>query len=309
MIIDYHAHLLNEDLPNPRYWEGYVKFAAAVANRPEERIWNRIKDTWDLSGGLVVKDMDEAGIDKSVISLCDFGLCTEIGEGKYNIEEQNRLYADVAAKYPDRLIAFFGIDPRRPRAHRLFEKGVKEWGMKGLKLLPPTGFFPNDKQVYPLYAKAEDLGVPVLVHTGPETIPLLSRYGQPLYLDEVCNHFPDLKIVAAHAAYCWWEELAELASNKANLYLDLASWQTRTRRRKDIDFYRTLRKILNTVGARRVLFGSDFPSMRLYMSQKDWVDVFKNIPEYVAEAGIEFKPEEIDLVLGGTAASILGLKG
>ncbi len=100
----------------------------------------------------------------------------------------------------------------------------------------------------------------------------------------------------------------ELASNKSNLYVDLASWQTKTRRRKDIEFYRTLRTILDRIGARRVLFGSDFPSMRLYMSEKDWVGVFQEIPDYVKEAGIEFKPEEIDLILGGTAAKVLGLQ-
>jgi hypothetical protein len=308
MIIEFHAHLFDENLPNRRYWEGYVKFAVAVANRPEERVWNRIKDTWDLTGELILKDMDEASVDKAVISVCDFGLCPEIGEGAYTIEEVNKLYADVAAKYPDRLIAFFGIDPRRPRAHKLFEIAVKEWGMKGLKLLPPTGFYPNDKEAYPLYAKAEELGVPALIHTGPETIPLFSKYGHPIYLDEVCNSFPDLKIVAAHAGYCWWEELVELASNKSNLYIDLAAWQTRTRRRKDIEFYRTLRTILDRIGARRVLFGSDFPSMRLYMSLKDWVGVFKEIPGYVKEAGVEFKIDEIELILGGTAAKILGLR-
>jgi len=307
MIIDVHAHLFNEDLPNRRYWEGYVKFAAAVANTPEERIWNRIRDTWDLSGELIINDMNEAGIDKSVILVCDFGLCPEIGEGKYSIEEQNRLYVDVAAKYPNRLIPFFGIDPRRPRAHKLFEHAVKEWGMKGLKLLPPTGFYPNDKEVYPLYAKAEELGVPVLIHTGPETIPLYAKYGQPILLDEVCNYFPDLKIIAAHGGYCWMEELVVLASNKTNLYIDLAAWQTRTWRRKDLEFYKTLRHVLNIIGAQRVLFGSDWPPTRLYMSQKDWVDVFREIPDYVREAGVEFRPEEIGLILGGTATKILGL--
>jgi predicted TIM-barrel fold metal-dependent hydrolase len=308
MIVDFHVHVFNEELPNRKYWEGYVKFAAAVANRPEERIWNRIRETWDLTGELALKDMNEGGIDKSVISVCDFGLCPEIGEGKYTIAEQNKLYAELGKKYPDRFISFFGIDPRRPGAYKLFDRAVKEWGMKGLKLLPPTGFFPDDKEVYPLYAKAEELGVPLLIHTGPETIPLLSKYGWPIYLDEVCNSFPDLKIVAAHLAYCWWEELVELASNKTNLYVDLASWQTKTRRRKDMEFYRTLRAVLNGIGARRVLFGSDYPSMRLYMSQKDWVGVFKEIPAYVREAGIEFKQEEIDLVLGGTASKLLGLE-
>jgi predicted TIM-barrel fold metal-dependent hydrolase len=308
MIIDIHAHIFSEDLPNRNYWDGYVKFAAAVANRPEERIWNRIKETWDLSGELIISDMDEAGIDKSIIMVADFGLTLGIGEGKYSLEEQNKIYADLAAKYPDRLIAFFGIDPRRPGAHRQFERAVKEWGMGGLKLLPPTGFYPNDKEVFPLYAKAEELGVPVLIHTGPETIPLFSKYGQPIYLDEVCNYFPDLNIIAAHGGYCWMEELIDLASNKTNLYIDLAAWQTKTRRRKDIEFYKTLRHVLNTIGARRVLFGSDWPPMRLYMSQKDWVNVFKEIPDYVKEAGIEFKDEEIDLVLGGTAAKVLGLE-
>ncbi len=182
---------------------------------------------------------------------------------------------------------------------------MREWGMKGLKLLPPTGFYPNDKEVYPLWAKAEELGLPVLIHTGPETIPCFSKYGRPILLDEVCNYFPDLKIIAAHGGYCWNEELLDLASNKNNLYIDLASWQMKTKRRKDIEFYRQLRHCFDMIGARRVCFGSDWPPTRLYMSQKDWVNVFKEIPEAVKQAGIEFKPEEIDLVLGGTAASIL----
>ena len=194
--------------------------------------------------------------------------------------------------------------------------------MKGLKLLPPTGFYPNDKEVYPLYAKAEELGVPVLVHTGPETIPLYSKYSQPIYLDEVCNYFPDLKIIAAHAGYCWMEELIVLASNKTNLYIDLAAWQTKIRRQKkeetpeeierrqrqNTEFYKTLRHILNTIGARRVLFGSDWPPMRLYMSQKVWVNVFREVPDYVREAGIEFREGEMDLILGGSAAKVLGLE-
>ena len=50
-----------------------------------------------------------------------------------------------------------------------------------------------------MYEKAQELGLPVMVHTGPEPKPLYSRHCQPVYVDDVAADFPDLTIILAHA--------------------------------------------------------------------------------------------------------------
>src|SRR5450759_3908894 len=69
------------------------------------------------------------------------------------IEEQNRMVAEASAKFPDRLVSFFSIDPRREGAVDLFSRAIEDWGMKGLKLHPASGFYPYEEFCYPLYEK------------------------------------------------------------------------------------------------------------------------------------------------------------
>lgn len=308
MIIDIHTHLMSQDFFSKAYWDNWVELSSALSGRPAERIKVRLTEMWDESGDLLIKDMDEAGIDKSVISVADYGLARGIGEGKYSIRELNKIYAEIARKHPARLIAFVGIDPRREEALQLVEEGAREWGMKGLKLLPPAGFYPNDKRCYSLYEKVAEWRMPVLVHTGPETMPLYSKYCYPIYLDEVASDFPKLKVILAHAGSCWWPEALNIASTKPNVYLDLAGWQSKARRGAVEQFYKPLRIILDTIGASRVLFGSDWPALRLFMSQSKWVKAFQEPPQEVKAAGIRFTNEEVEAILGGNASAILSIQ-
>lgn len=304
MIIDIHAHLMSRDYPARGYWDGWVRLGEALSGIPAERIRRRLPEMWDSSGDMLVKEMDEANIDKSVIFPADFGLA--IGEAAVSIEEQNRIHAQAVARHPDRLIAFVGVDPRRKEAVKLLEKGVKEWGMKGLKLLPCAGFYPNDKAFYPLYEKALKLKIPVLIHTGPEIPPFHSKYGRPVYVEDVALDFPDLTFIMAHAGgLAWWTEAVSIAANNTNIFFDLAAWQPGIL--NPLDFYSTLRKMVSTVRS-RVLFGSDWPAVKLLVSQARWIKAFKEPPNVVAAAGIKFTPEEQEAILGGNAMTVLGLK-
>ena len=113
----------------------------------------------------------------------------------------------------------------------MLQRAVSELGVVGLKIHPAAGFFPNDPVVYPMYHKALDLGLPVMVHTGPEPKPLYSRHCQPVYLDDVAADFPDLTIIMAHAGLsAWWQE-AGIASVCPNIYLDISGWQPSARLR------------------------------------------------------------------------------
>ena len=84
--------------------------------------------------------------------------------------------------------------------------------------------FPNDRVVYPMYEKALELEIPVMVHTGPEPKPLYSRHCQPVYVDDVAADFPDLDIILAHAGLsAWWQEAAGIASVTAAPCVTLGS--------------------------------------------------------------------------------------
>jgi predicted TIM-barrel fold metal-dependent hydrolase len=56
-----------------------------------------------------------------------------------------------------------------------------------------------------------------------------------------------------------------------------------------------------------VLFGSDYPFLKLLINQERWVRAFTEIPISVRKQGIEFKDEEIEGIMGGNAAGLLGL--
>ena len=106
------------------------------------------------------------------------------------IEEVNRLTGEMVRRHPGRLYFNCGVDPRRKNALAIVEKAAKEWGAVGLKLHPATGWYPNDREVYPIYRKCVELGLYVDFHTGPMYPPMKSKYSHPIHLDEVAAIFP-----------------------------------------------------------------------------------------------------------------------
>lgn len=308
MIVDVHCHLYDRTVPSKAYWNAFVKVTAALSGRSEERVWERAPGWWDLSGDMLVGDMDEAGIDKAVVLPMDALLLTDPDESVI-LEQLTKIFVDAARRHPDRIIAFVGIDPRRRGTAKFLEKAVKEYGVKGLKLHPAFGFYPNDKYCYLLYEKAEELEIPVLVHSGPEIYPFYSKYARPVYLDDVANDFPELKLIVAHAGSAWFEEAIGVANNKLNMYLDVSWWQPRLLQNPIEEFYKPLRRLTDAVGSQKVLFGSDWPGFRLLrrLPHKAWVKAFTEIPPEVAKAGINFKEEEIENIMGRNAARLLKL--
>lgn len=309
MIIDFHGHLWREDIPSASWWDSFVKVSASLSGRPEERIRTRLPGWMDGTGEVLVDDMDRAGIDKCVLLPIDYVIGGGTGETS-SLEAQHVMYHEAVRRFPDRLMTFAGVDPRRPEAVAFLERAVEEWGVKGLKLHPAVGFYPNEPCCYRVYQKCLELGLVVIVHTGPEVYPWYSKYGLPIYLDEVANDFPDLPLVIGHAGECYWEEAAMIASNKLNLYLDLSWWQTVYLNFTKREFYQRLRNLMNIAGSKRVLFGSDWPAMRQVraLDHAAWTRVVLDAPTLAAEFDIAFSEEEMAKVMGDNTARLLGLQ-
>ncbi|MGQ9721956.1 MAG: amidohydrolase family protein, partial [Candidatus Jordarchaeum sp.] len=168
---------------------------------------------------------------------------------------------------------------------------VQEWYYLSLNL---------STVVNPLYEKAQEYEVPVLIHSGNEPAPMIIKYSQPKYIDAVAADFPDLKIIIAHMGHGWWREAVDLASMKPNVYLDFSGWQTIYINNPDYLWY-PLRMAIDLLGPWRVLFGTDGSMLNVVMPLKNWVEAVKN-PK--SPLGIEFSSNEIEIIMGKAAAKL-----
>ena len=190
--------------------------------------------------------LDAAGLDRAVIFALD-----------------NELVARTVAKAPDRLAAFAFLDPRHPETPDRLERYVKEQGFRGLKMstsggpIEDHGFYPNEAACFPAFARAQDLGVPVLVHAGliycnpDDPGGTRTKYCLPIYLDDVAREFPNLKLVVAHGGRPFVEQTIAL-SLMPNVYVDV-SWSL-----LPLTMWPDLiRQLLDAFGPDRVIYGSD----------------------------------------------------
>jgi uncharacterized protein len=317
MIIDVHHHMLppayDEKAIEKEAQRRHVQYGLASRSErielPVEELRRRISACApDADGQKLIQRMDKAGIDITFLCVVD------------NIEQMpddeaclnaNRICAGIAAKSGGRILALAGVDPRRKHAPDLFRKCVKEMGVKGLKWHPDNGYFPNSREAYVLLKVAEELGMPLLTHTGPlpavpgSTLSLRAQCADAMLLDEVALDFPNLKIIAAHMGRHEWRRWAQFAQFRRNLYGDLAMWSIFAVKSYD-RFCRDLRDILDIAGTDSVLFGSDGPGFTVLVPNEDFIQILRDLPRK-APNGIKFTEEEIENILGKNAQRIFGL--
>jgi predicted TIM-barrel fold metal-dependent hydrolase len=169
------------------------------------------------------------------------------------------------------------------------ERHVTEMGFRGVKLYPTyQHFYPNANRLYPLYAKAEELGIPVMFHTGSSVFRgARIKYGDPLYLDDVAVDFPDLALLMAHSGRGFWYDRAYfLAKLHANLYMEISGLPPQ----RLLDYFPELERV-----ADKVIFGSDWPGMP-YIKRN--IEIIRGLP---------LEEETKEKILGGNAARILGI--
>ena len=312
MIIDAHCHVYTWDVISDNYWNALAEIAIDFFRKnnlgepTKEEIKSNIMDSMmDPNGSKHIANMDVSGVDKAVILATDWGY--GIGEPKDSIDEINRFYGSLSKKYPDRILAFAGVDPRRPGAVDILDRAVNDHGCRGLKYHPTSGFYPDGEESYMVLEKAQELGIPLLSHLGPISKPLKSKYAQPVYLDAIISDFPKLTVIGAHMGLCWWHELVNLIAAKATTFYADFSGQQVPAKRNFGEFCRMLRTAFDEAGAEKFLWGTDNPILENVIPMKDWLNMIRKLPENAPD-GLVFTKEEIDAVLGGNAARIFGFE-
>jgi 5-carboxyvanillate decarboxylase len=167
-------------------------------------------------------EMDEAGVDIQVLSLCVPG-CEQFdaADGSAMAKSTNNELAEVVKKYPTRYIGLAALAPQDPvGAANELERAVKQLGMKGAKLNSHVeGEYLDDEKFWPIFETAEKLDVPLYLHPtipSPHILQGFAKYGFPLagppfgfgadtslhtmrlIYSGLFDRFPKLKIVLGH---------------------------------------------------------------------------------------------------------------
>ena len=261
----------------------------------------------DGSAERLIREMEEAGIDKTVLLALDghFAFTANL-----TYKDYNNYVANIVNEYPDKFIGFCGIDPRRGKeAIQELERCVEELGLKGLKLYPLTGFYPDDLKFYPFYKRVQELDIPILIHTGSGPPNTYIKYCQPIYVDKVAIDFPDIKIIMAHMGSPFTNQAISVAGKNFNVYLDISAWEP-VLKMMPAAFIQALFQAKLSCGIDKILFGSDWPLFTPILSLKDWVKGIRKlkIPPPLKLMGLtDFTEKDKDKILGINAAKVLGL--
>ena len=242
MIVDAHVHLFPPAVaadraayvPRDRWFQQLYEPARA-----------RIASATDL-----LRDMDQAGVDRSVVAAFpwrDQALC----------EEHNAYFRELAGE--ERLILLCTVQPGDRRAALDELKRCLDAGFAGLGEMnvDAQGVELADEDCWgPLVETLVVAGATLMLHSSEPVGHLYSGKGQntPDKVYRFALAHPDLKIVAAHwgGGLPFYYLMPEMAPSLPNLYFDSAATEL-------LYDSRVYTAALDAAGADRSMFGSDFP--------------------------------------------------
>ena len=270
--IDTHVHLLSSEVSfNRMYDKVALRFfakrfgidAKALSKEPYKAYTDALMHSVQTS----------AHIEKIVL----FGVDAKVDDEGNIVHKDKTVCAsneDVAALYaqfPELIIPFFSINPKRPDALDLIEK-YHALGFKGAKFLQNYwGVDTREARYRPYFEKLAALELPLIVHVGSES---------SVHSDKVCEgiemlHQPleiGVKVICAHMALSYeprhifralssnpkrfnddYFTLLEMLKTHDNLYADVSALLTPVRA-----------KVLRHLSTQsdihpKLLFGSDYP--------------------------------------------------
>ena len=270
--------------------------------------------------------MNSQAIDLEVLSINPFWYNRERDLAAQIVKVNNEKLAELCASKPDRFAAFASLSLQAPDlAVQELETAVKKQGLKGAAIgATMNGEEFSNPKFHPVWAKAEELGVPLFIH--PQGLPELKKrlagngflnntVGYPTETSIVLSHlifegtfdrFPGLKVIAAHGggylpAYPDRADHSCLVS-PVNCNPEIKLKKQPSEYLKQIYFDslvftpEAIRHLVAQVGASQLVIGSDYP----YPWQLQPVDhIF---------ASTSLSDDEKADILGRTAAKLFNVQ-
>ncbi|WP_374445293.1 amidohydrolase family protein [Epilithonimonas sp.] len=161
-----------------------------------------------------------------------------------------------------------------------------------------------DPEYAPYLAICEQLGIPVLLHTGeaaPNTpyMPCCPRFrinsGRPLHIEPVLIKYPKLKVMLMHMGFPFLEETKAVLNVYPQVSVDISviDWAVPTQ-----EFYDYLKALIVAGFEKRIMYGSD---------QMIWEDAIELSVKKVEKAPFLSKKQKDDIFYNN-AAKFFGIK-
>ena len=256
---------------------GLKDAGSAQMEMPAEYLFQQVPYRGDeppQGADLLLPVMDRWGVEQALISA------------------SNDSAEDALRRYPDRFLASHEFDPNRGMdGIRDILRVHEQWGLRALTVFP-AGLLPqvaiDAPQMYPFYAKAVELGLPVFCCAGipGPRVPFAPQRVE--LIDQVMYDFPELVFVTRHGCEPWTDLMVKLMLKWPNLYYSTSAFSPRHYPKAIIDY-------ANTRGADKVLYAGYFP-MGLHLDRI--MTEMSDVP---------FRDEVWPKFLRDNAAKVLGL--
>lgn len=269
-------------------------------------------------------DMDAMGVDVQALSLSPYQLFYW-AEGELGAKAFRTVNDDLAAlvaTHPDRFVGL-GAIPLQDTGTAVdeLERCSEELGFPGIEVSTNIeGEEITAPRLEPFWEKVEELGMVVFIHPTGFTEPrrftehyFLNTIGHPLeeticagrlIFDGVMERHPGLKIVFAHGggylpmyagrfdhAYHAREDVRHGLSRPPSEYLSMFYFDTMVFESDQLGF------LIERYGADHVLLGTDYP-----------YDMGETDPLGLVDKVSGLSPDQVDRIIGGNAARLLGIE-
>jgi len=266
-IIDPHVHVWIND-PN-------FPWPVENANPPAE----------DHTAEDLLALMDANGVEKTVL--------VQVIHYRWD----NSYIAHVIKKYPDRFMAVGRINPEDPAAADHMSMWKEEHGIHGMRLSPArdaSDDWFSGPAMDPIFARAQDLGVPMLILTGPSRMPDLAR---------ILDRYPDLDCCIDHMA-----DAHPGNPEERRLLMDMAryprtyvkishTWSISKEGYPWSDTHGLVEEVYQNFGAQRIMWGTDWPVCLSKAEYAQALSVVRDEMKFIA-------PEDLEWVLGKTVLKL-----
>ena len=259
--IDVHCHVFPENIAQKAvaFLQDYYGFS-----------WQGTGLVDDIKAGC-----READISRSVI----FSSATKPAQ----VPHINDYISSLVREDPELFIGLGTIHPGYPDHMAELER-IKHLGLRGIKIHPDFQMLDIDApEMMPIYARARELGLILLFHTGDPKV----DYSSPHRLVRVIEKFPGLAVIAAHlGGYGCWDDAEKCIIGK-DVWIDVSSAIRFVGRER-------ARRLILEHGTDRVLFASDYPAVRPKQAQEDL-------------AFLDLAPEDMEKICHLNAEKLFGL--
>lgn len=239
-IVDIHPHVISPD----------TKRYPLDPLGGKQSTWSRDRPT---PFEALVAAMDTAGVARAAVVQAS----TAYGN-------DNSYVADAIAAFPRRLTGVFSVDVLAPDAVEKMQHWMAR-GFAGMRLFTTGSTMPgqatwfHDPRTFPAWAYAEKANIPVCMQMTPQGFPQLR---------ELMARFPKVRIILDHLArphlvdgppYAADKEFLELARYD-NVFLKMTPLNTTPDAWGKATPQTFFRKLIDTYGADRIAWGSNFPA-------------------------------------------------